>query len=268
MISTLERIANNIRIEVLKSITAAKSGHTGGSLGLSDVFAVLYFHQMKHNPKNPSWDERDRLVLSIGHVAPVLYASLALAGYFPTEELMTLRKLGTRLQGHPGRNHGLAGIELSAGSLGQGLSVAVGMALAAKHNDKTYNIYAITGDGELQEGSIWEAAMSAAHYSLDNLILLVDRNGVQIDGSTEDVMALEPLCDKWESFGWHVLQCNGNDISELVDVYKRATEIKNKPKVIIAKTKMGKGVAAIEGDYHWHGKAPSEEELKVFLKEL
>lgn len=268
MLSKLEDTARNIRIEVLKSISAAKSGHTGGSLGLADVFAVLYFHQMRHNPKNPSWDERDRMILSIGHVAPVMYASLALAGYFPVEELMTLRKLGTRLQGHPGRNHGLPGIELSSGSLGQGLSVAVGMALAAKHQNKTYNIYSITGDGELQEGSIWEAAMSAGHYHLDNLIALVDRNGVQIDGSTEDVMTLEPLDKKWEAFGWKVFHCDGNNIADLVDTYREAVDFKGKPKVIIAKTKMGNGVAEIEGDYRWHGKAPNSEELERFLKEL
>lgn len=268
MLSKLEDIARKIRIEVLKSISTAKSGHTGGSLGLADAFAVLYFHQMRHKPEYPLWDQRDRLILSIGHVAPVLYASLALAGYFPVEELMTLRKLGSRLQGHPGKNHGLPGIELSAGSLGQGLSVAVGMALAAKHQNKSYNIYSVTGDGELQEGSIWEAAMSAGHYHLDNLIVLVDRNGFQIDGSTEDVMALEPLDKKWEAFGWQVFHCDGNSISDLIDTYQNAVVFKGKPKVIIAKTIMGKGVSEIEGDYRWHGKAPNSEELERFLKEL
>jgi transketolase len=268
MIGRLENIAKKIRIETLKSITAAKSGHTGGSLGLADIFAVLYFHQLKHSPKSPNWEERDRLVLSIGHVAPVLYSSLALAGYFPVDELKSLRKLGSRLQGHPGRNHGLPGLELSAGSLGQGLSVAVGMALAAKHQNQDHNIYCITGDGELQEGSIWEAAMSAGHYHLDNLITLVDRNGVQIDGSTEDVMSLEPLDKKWEAFGWKVFHCNGNDIPEIIDTYNKAVNFSGKPKVIIAKTKMGKGISEIEGDYKWHGKAPNNEELEIFLKEL
>lgn len=268
MISQLQDIANKIRMEVLKSITAANSGHTGGCLGLADVFAVLYFYQMHHNSQIPLWDERDRLILSIGHVAPVMYASLALAGYFPVKELLTLRKLGTRLQGHPDKNKGLPGIELSSGSLGQGLSVAVGMALAAKHQNKSYNIYSVTGDGELQEGSIWEAAMSAGHYHLDNLIVLVDRNGVQIDGSTENVMALEPLDKKWEAFGWYVSHCDGNNISDLMETYQNAVNYKGKPKVIIAKTEMGKGVSEIEGDYRWHGKAPNSKELDRFLQEL
>ncbi len=268
MIGKLEAIAKKIRIETLKSLTAAKSGHTGGSLGLADVFTVLYFHQMRHNPSMPDWENRDRLILSIGHVAPVLYSSLALSGYFPIDELQSLRKLNSRLQGHPGRNHGLPGLELSAGSLGQGLSVAVGMALAAKHKNQQHNIYCITGDGELQEGSIWEAAMSAGHFHLDNLITLIDRNGVQIDGSTEDVMALEPLDKKWEAFGWDVFHCDGNNIADLIKTYNKAIKKKGKPKVIIAKTIMGKGVSEIEGNYKWHGKAPNKKELEVFLKYL
>ncbi len=264
----LKHKAREIRIATLKSLAAAGSGHTGGSLGMADVMAVLYFHSMKYRSKEPLWPQRDRLLLSIGHIAPVLYASLALAGFFSVDELANLRKLGSRLQGHPGRDRGLPGIELSAGSLGQGLSVAVGMALAAKHQKQNYTIYAILGDGELQEGSIWEAAMSAGHYHLDNLIALVDRNGLQIDGSTEDVMALEPLNEKWTAFGWHVINCDGNDIKSLIEAYDNALLCHAKPSVIIAHTTMGKGIPEIEGDYHWHGKAPNTQQLKRFLNSM
>ena len=261
-------IALSIRKDVLKSLASAGSGHTGGSLGLADVFTVLYFNRMNHDPQNPGWTDRDRLVLSIGHVAPVLYAAMANAGYFPREELKTLRKLGSRLQGHPGRDHHLPGLELSAGSLGQGLSVAVGMAIAAKLDGKTHRIYCVNGDGELQEGSIWEAVMSAAHHKLDNLISIVDRNKVQIDGRVSDVMEIEPLKDKWKAFGWEVFECNGNDIPELIRAFEKAESVTGKPTVIIANTKMGKGVKSIEDDYTWHGKPPSVEELESFLDEL
>ncbi len=267
-IEKLEQIAADIRKDVLRSISAAGSGHTGGSLGMADVFTALYFHVMRHKADNPAWEERDRLVLSIGHIAPVLYATLAHAGYFPKEELLTLRKLGSRLQGHPGRDHGLPGIELSAGSLGQGLSVAVGMALAARHDKKNYRIFSIHGDGELQEGSIWEAAMSAGHFRLDNLIAIVDRNKLQIDGETEKVMRLEPLSDKWKSFGWEVLQCDGNNMREIVETLEKAMAVQNKPTVILAHTKMGAGIPEIENDYHWHGKAPSEQDLKKWGIEI
>jgi len=204
-IEELKKIAKNIRVDIVKSIAEAGSGHTGGSLGLTDVFTALYFNILNHNPKKPNWAERDRLILSIGHVAPVLYSALAHSGYFPTEELLTLRKLGSRLQGHPGKDHHLPGIELSAGSLGHGLSVAVGLALAAKTDNKKWRIYSIHGDGEMQEGSIWEAAMSASHHKLDNITALIDRNFVQIDGENKDVMEIEPLADKWNSFGWMLL---------------------------------------------------------------
>lgn len=267
-ISELNKIAISIRKNVLISIAEAGSGHTGGSLGLADIFTALYFNILNHNPRKPNWAERDRLILSIGHVIPVHYATLAEAGYFPKEELKTLRKLGTRLQGHPGREHGLPGLELSAGSLGQGLSVAVGMALADKMDQKNKTTFCICGDGELQEGSIWEAAMSASHHNLFNLITIVDRNKVQIDGKTEDVMRLEPLAEKWKSFGWKVFECNGNDIEELIPTLNNAKQITNNPSVIIAHTQMGKGLKSIEGDYHWHGKAPTENELEHFLKEL
>jgi len=268
MIKELNDKALQIRKLTLKSLYHAGSGHTGGSLGLADIFSVLFFNEMNHKPENPKWEDRDRLILSIGHVTPVHYATLALCGYFPIEELSTLRKLGSRLQGHPGRDHGLEGIELSAGSLGQGLSVAVGMALAAKHKNQIHRIYAITGDGELQEGSIWEAAMSAAHYNLNNLTVIVDRNGVQIDGTTENVMKLEPLDKKWQAFGWNVIKCNGNEIEEILEAFDKCKHEKRKPNVIIAKTKMGKGIAEIEGDYHWHGKVPNKEELELFISKL
>ncbi len=267
-INKLKTIAKNIRKDVLTSIAEAGSGHTGGSLGLADVFTSLYFDILNHKPNNPNWEDRDRLILSIGHVAPVLYASLANAGYFNKDELLTLRKLGSRLQGHPGKNHGLPGIELSAGSLGQGLSVSVGLALSAKIDNKSWKVYTILGDGELQEGSVWEAAMSAAHHKLNNIIALIDRNNLQIDGPTNKVMTIEPLYDKWKSFGWNVLKCNGNNILEIINTYKQAQKEKTKPTVIIAKTVMGKGVPDIENNYEWHGKAPTKNQLKLFIKNL
>lgn len=267
-ISGLENKSRAIRADILRSITEAGSGHTGGSLGLADLFTVLYFHLLKHKPAAPLWEDRDRLILSIGHVAPVLYATLTHAGYFPAEELMTLRKLGSRLQGHPGRDHGLPGIELSAGSLGQGLSVAVGMALAAKTDKKSWRVYSVHGDGEMQEGSVWEAAMSAAHYKLDNLIAFIDRNGLQIDGRTSDVMEIEPLDAKWKAFGWEVIHCDGHNHRQIIDSVEHAKNVKGRPTVIILKTIMGKGVRSIENDYRWHGKAPRHEELEGFLREL
>lgn len=263
----LTHIAEEIRKQILLSLHAAGSGHLGGSLGLADVFTVLYFDFLKYDANNPQWTERDRLVLSIGHVAPVLYASLAEAGFFPKNELLTLRKTGTRLQGHPALEHGIPGLETSAGSLGQGLSIAVGMALANKIDNKNQRVVAILGDGELQEGSIWEAAMSASHHNLHKLFAIVDRNKLQIDGKTEEVMSLEPLVDKWKSFGWHVLSCNGNSIPEIQTALQEA-DASNKPTVIIANTKMGAGVKSIENNYKWHGKAPNNNELEAFLNEL
>jgi transketolase len=264
----LEEKAKDIRRDILVSLAEAGSGHTGGSLGLADLFTVLYFHQMRYRANEPAWPERDRLILSIGHVAPVLYATLAHAGFFSVEELMTLRKLDSRLQGHPGRDHGLPGLELSAGSLGQGLSVGVGMALAAKLKQDTHKIIVICGDGELQEGSIWEAAMSAAHHCLDNLLVIVDRNGLQIDGRTSDVMEIEPLVAKWEAFGWRTLSADGNSIETLLEVLPQAWNATDGPTCLLAKTAMGKGVPMIEGDYRWHGKAPSAAELVDFLNDL
>lgn len=267
-IRQLLKTSLSIRQDVIRSLAAAGSGHLGGSLGLADIFTVLYFNTLNHYPHTPNHPNRDRLILSIGHVAPVLYASLAHAGYFPRQELLTLRKLGSRLQGHPGRDHGLPGIEVSAGSLGQGLSVAVGMALSAKIDNASWRVYSIHGDGELQEGSIWEAAMGAAHYKLDNLTAIVDRNFCQIDGYTQNVMELEPLKQKWEAFGWHVFECNGNNIVELIEVFRQAHNFSGKPKVVIAKTQMGFGVKSIQGNFRWHGKAPYPHEAELFLTEL
>ena len=240
----------------------------GGSLGLTDIFTALYFSILKHKPSNPLWEERDRLILSIGHVAPVLYATLAQAGYFSTNELKTIRKLGSRLQGHPSIEHSLPGVELAAGSLGQGLSVSVGLALAFKMDKKTNRVFCILGDGELQEGSVWEAAMSASHHKLNRLIAIVDRNYVQIDGKTSEVMSIEPLKQKWEAFGWNVLECDGNNINEFIATINSIDTNSIKPTVVIAKTKMGKGVLEIENNYLWHGRVPTKEELDSFLKQL
>lgn len=258
--------ARNIRKNIILSLTAAGSGHAGGSLGLADVFAVLYFSVMNHDPQNPQLSERDKLILSIGHVAPVHYAALAEAGYFPESELLTLRKMGSRLQGHPSFSVGLPGIETASGSLGQGLSIAVGMALADRLDKVNRNIYCICGDGELQEGQIWEAAMSASHHNLNCITLIVDKNNVQIDGRTSDVMNIDPLKEKFEAFGWNVLECDGNDIMELIPAFDNRVD--NKPNVIIAKTIMGKGIPEIEGDYSWHGKAPNLEQSKRFVDQL
>jgi transketolase len=264
----LRQKAKEIRRDILLSLTAAGSGHTGGSLGLTDLFTVLYFHQLQYKAQDPDWENRDRVILSIGHVAPVLYVTLSHAGFFPHDELMTLRKLGSRLQGHPGRDHGLPGVELSSGSLGQGLSAGVGMALAARLSSRNHKIVVILGDGELQEGSVWEAAMSAAHYSLENLIAVVDRNNLQIDGKTSDVMELEPLPDKWKSFGWDTIICDGNDISDLIATLDIAWKPSGKPICILANTTMGKGLPSIEGNHLWHGRAPVQVELIDFLNEL
>lgn len=262
----LQETARKSRELVIKSLTNAGSGHLGGSLGLADVFTVLYFDVLNHDPQNPRMKNRDKMVLSIGHVAPILYSSLALSGYFPTEELMTLRKLNSRLQGHPSLTAGVPGLETASGSLGQGLSICVGMALADKIDNTERSIFCICGDGELQEGQIWEAAMSAAHHQLNNITVIVDRNNVQIDGKTADVMDINPMREKWIAFGWNVQECDGNNIEDLRFVFENRN--KNKPNVILANTIMGKGVPEIEGDYRWHGKAPDKIECERFLSQL
>ncbi len=265
----LEQTANTIRESIISMLVEAGSGHTAGPLGMADIFTLFYFHILKHDPKNPSWPERDRLVLSNGHICPVLYATMAHAGYFPIEELKTLRKFGTRLQGHPHREY-LPYVETSSGPLGAGLSQAVGMALADKMDgkDKSRFIYCFMSDGELDEGNSWEAIMSAGKNKLHNLIAVVDRNNIQIEGFTEDVMPLEPLHSKWKSFNWHVIEVSGHDFRSLNEVVEEAQAIYEKPTVIIAHTIPGKGVREFERDYHWHGKPPNKEQAEMALKEL
>jgi len=261
----LRQKAFEIRRLIIEMLAESGSGHLGGSLSSTDILTTLYFKVMKHDPQKPTWEERDRFILSIGHIAPALYATLAVAGYFPVNELFTLRKLGSRLQGHPSKDAKLPGLETSSGSLGQGLGIAVGIALALKLKKNPARVYCLMGDGELQEGSIWEAAMSASQYKLNNLVGIIDRNRVQIDGNTEKVMALEPLHDKWKSFGWEVSIIDGHNHHEIA---KALQENHEKPHVVIAKTIMGKGIPSIEGNHLWHGKAPTPEEKTIFLHEL
>lgn len=258
-IRALERKANSIRQSIIEMLTEAGSGHTAGPLGMADVFTLLYFGIMKHDPENPQWEERDRLVLSNGHICPVLYATLAHAGYFPVEELLTLRKLGSRLQGHPHRGS-LPGVETSSGPLGSGISQAVGMALAERI-DNPYSskfFYCLTGDGELNEGQIWEALMLAGKEKLNNLVVIVDRNGIQIDGYTKDVMPLEPLTEKFESFGFDVQEVDGHNIRALNDAIGKAQSVYSQPSVIIAHTIASKGVDVFERDFRWHGNPPGK----------
>ena len=264
----LEGKAKHIRKLILTALAEAGSGHTGGSLDLVDVFTVLYFNHLRHNPQNPLWTDRDKVVLSIGHTAPVLYATLAASGYFLEDEMLTLRKLGSRLQGHPSYEFRLPGVETCSGSLGQGLGVALGMALAAKMDGRPNRIFCIMGDGEQQEGSVWESAMAAAHHKLSNLCAIIDRNRLQIDGNTENVMAIDPLRNKWTAFGWHAIEIDGHDFSQIQMALEMADKEQDKPTVIIADTIMGKGVKSIENDYQWHGKGPTKEQLPQFLSEL
>ena len=259
--------ARQIRESIIEMLLEAGSGHTAGPLGMADVFTLLYFHVMWHDPKNPSWPERDRLVLSNGHICPVLYATMAHAGYFPIEELKTLRKFGSRLQGHPHREF-LPMLETSSGPLGSGLSQALGMALVDRLNKGKKFFYCITGDGELDEGQNWEAIMMAAKYKLGNLIVIVDRNNIQIDGYTEDIMPLDSLRAKFESFGWHTDEVSGHSFTALNDAIREAQAVFEKPSVIIARTVPGKGVREFEYDFHWHGKAPNKDEAQMALREL
>lgn len=264
----LESMARHIRELILASLTEAGSGHTGGSMDLVDIFTVLYFKHMRHRPEEPEWEDRDKLILSIGHTAPVLYATMAVAGYFPEREMKTLRKLGSRLQGHPSYEFRLPGLESCSGSLGQGLGVALGMALAAKMDGRPNRVFCVMGDGEQQEGSVWESAMAAAHHRLDNLCAIIDRNRLQIDGGTEQVMAIDPLKDKWMAFGWHAVEIDGHDMNQIKLALEEADRMKGKPTVIIADTVMGKGVASIENNNKWHGTVPTKQQLEGFIDEL
>lgn len=267
-IEKLQKKANDIRIDVVRMLEHAGSGHSAGSLGLADIFTALYFHILKHNPKKPDWDERDILILSNGHCTPVRYVTMAHVGYFPKPEIMTLRKFGSRLQGHPERLR-LPGLETTSGPLGSGLSQATGMALALKmDNAKDRWVYVICSDGELDEGNSWEAAMLGAKYNPGNLIAIIDRNNIQIDGPTESVMPLENLKAKWEAFGWFALEINGNDIEAVISAVEMAKAVTEKPVVIIAHTIPGKGVDFMEKDFHWHGVAPDHEAAKKALHEL
>jgi len=270
----LEITANQLRQDVIEMLSEAGSGHPAGALGMADIFAAFYFHILNHNPKEPNWSERDRLVLSNGHICPIQYAALARAGYFPIEELKTLRKLGSRLQGHPHRK-ALPGIETSSGPLGEGLSQAIGMALAARLDGSTgspqvkkYRVYCIMSDGEQDCGNTWEAVMLAGKYRLSNLTAVIDRNNIQSDGFTEEIMPLEPLRLKYEAFNWHVLEVDGHNIEEFVDAINEAKAVYEKPTVIIAHTIAGKGVDFMEQDYLWHAASPNKEQAKKALKEL
>lgn len=259
--------ANDIRQTIIEMLVEAKSGHTAGPLGLADIFAALYVRILKHDARNPSWSERDWLVLSNGHVAPVLYAAMAHAGYLPLEECKTLRQFGSRLQGHPERDL-LPGIETTSGPLGSGLSQAAGIALAAHIDGMPNRVFCVTSDGEHDEGNTWEAVLFAAKYRLANLTAILDRNYIQIDGNTETVMPLDSLAHKYRAFNWHVIEIDGNDIRAFVGASEAAEQVRDKPTMIIARTIPGKGVKSIEGDYRWHGKAPKPEEARVFLEEL
>lgn len=263
----LKTVANNMRINVIKMLSRAQSGHPGGSLSACEILATLYFKEMNIDPKNPHWEDRDRFVLSKGHGAPVLYAALAEKGYFPKEELKSLRKIDSMLQGHPDMK-GTPGVDMTTGSLGQGLSAANGMALAGKIDKKDYRVYALIGDGEVQEGIVWESAMFASHYKLDNITVFLDHNGLQIDGFNKDVMNIEPIGDKFKSFGWHVINIDGHSFEEIIKAIDEAKLTKGKPTIIIAKTIKGKGVSFMENKADWHGRAPSEEETRKALDEL
>ena len=266
-VNELRLHAKEVRREIIRMLTEAGSGHTGGSLSAADIVTALYFYKMRHRPEEPAWRERDRFILSKGHAAPVLYAALALKGYFDRGLLKTLRKIDSPLQGHPSSKT-LEGVEISTGSLGQGLSIANGIAMGLRLDGLDSRVYCLLGDGELQEGQVWEAAMSAAHYGLDNLCAIVDNNGLQIDGFCCDVMKIEPLAEKWRAFGWNVLDIDGHDMGRIVDALDEAEGLKGKPTVIVARTVKGKGVSFFEGKAEYHGLAPTKDEREKALKEL
>ena len=263
----LEKLAVEIRKSIVTAVHSAKSGHPGGSLSAADIFTYLYFEEMNVDPKNPKWEDRDRLVLSKGHVAPALYSTLAEKGYFAKEDLTTLRHTGSYIQGHPDMKH-IPGVDMSSGSLGQGLSVAVGMAAAGKYDKKDYRVYAITGDGEIQEGQIWEAAMWAGARNLDNLVVIVDNNNLQIDGTIEEVCSPYPIDKKFEAFNFHTIVIDGNNFDEIRAAFEEAKNTKGQPTAIIAKTIKGKGVSYMEDNAGWHGKAPNDEEYEIAMEEL
>lgn len=267
-VKALEERAEKIRETIVRMLVAAKSGHTAGPLGMADIFTALYFSVLRHEPQHPEWEERDRLVLSNGHIVPVRYATMAHAGYFPIEEAeTTLRKLGSRLQGHPERTR-MPGMETTSGPLGSGLAQASGMAYGLRMDGKKNRVYCVMSDGEQEEGNTWEAVLFAGKYRLSNLTAIMDRNNIQIDGMTEDIMPLEPLADKYRAFNWHVIEIDGHNFRAIVDAVEEAKAIVEKPTLILAHTIPGKGVKDIEGDYTWHGKPPSKEEAKTFLKEI
>lgn len=263
----LQEIARQVRLDIVEMLFRSGSGHLGGSLSATDILVALFFSRMRHDPRDPCWLERDRFVLSKGHAAPALYAVLSRLGYFPREELLTLRQFGSSLQGHPD-SACTPGVEVPTGSLGQGLSIANGMAMAARLNHAATRVYVLLGDGEIQEGQVWEAAMSAAHYRLDNLTAFLDRNRLQIDGRTADVMGLEPLPQKWEAFGWHTVQVDGHSFPELLAAMAAAEQVKDRPSMIIANTVKGKGVSIFENQAKYHGVTPTKEEYEQALKEL
>lgn len=266
-VTELRERANLVRQGIIRSLVSAGSGHSAGSLDMADIFTALYLEIMRHDPANPEWEDRDRLLLSCGHIAPVRYSAMAYAGYFSPDELLTLRKFGTRLQGHPERVR-MHALETTSGPLGEGLAQGTGMALAAKLDKKDWRVYVVTSDAEHQCGLHMEAMMTAPKFKLDNLTCIIDRNFIQIDGSTEDVMPLEPLADKYRAFNWEVFECDGNDIGAFIETARKAKLVKDKPQVIIANTVPGKGVSYMEGDYTWHGKPPNKEQADAALKEL
>jgi len=266
-IEELELIANTLRQHVIRMVAEAGSGHQGGPLGMADVFVALYFYAMHHDPKNPDWEDRDRLILSNGHICPIRYAAMAEAGYFPKKELLTLRKLGSRLQGHPERTR-LPGSETTSGPLGSGLAQASGIAYAAKMDKKTYHVYCATSDGEHEAGLHWEAVMFAGKNRLDNLIQILDRNNIQIDGDTEDIMPLEPLKKKYEAFNWHVIECNGNDMHDILRAIDEAKVVRQMPILIMAHTVPGRGVSYMENNYKWHSQPFRNDEADVAIDEL
>ena len=263
----LKQQAKRVRIEILKMLTEAGSGHTGGSLSAADVVTALYFYKMRHRPDVPNWRERDRFILSKGHAAPLLYVVLALTGYFDISVLKTLRRIGSPLQGHP-CSKTLSGVEISTGSLGQGLSISNGIAIGLKIDNFNSRVYCLLGDGETQEGQVWEAAMTAAHYKLDNVCAIIDLNGLQIDGPVSKVKAIEPVASKWSAFGWHVIDIDGHDMEAILKAFDEAETIKGKPSVILARTVKGKGVSFFEGKVEYHGIVPTRDELEMALKEL